>query len=58
MSKQKGLRLKNVGCILLISIGLAYLKPVKALQQNIFTDSSKAALLLWIIYVISVLFVL
>ena len=30
------------------------MKPVKALQQNIFTDRSKAVLLLWIIHVISV----
>ena len=29
------------------------MKPVKALKLNIFTDCSKAALLLWIIYVIS-----
>ena len=34
------------------------MKPVKALQLNIFTDRSKAVLLLWIIYVIYVLFIL
>ena len=34
------------------------MKQVKALQKNIFTDHSKAVLLLWIIYVISVLFLL
>ena len=34
------------------------MKPVSALQKNIFTDNSKAMLLLWIIYVISVLFLL
>ena len=33
------------------------MKPVKVLK-NIFTDRSKAVLLLWIIYVISVLFLL
>ena len=32
------------------------MKPVKALQYNIFTDRSKAELLFWIIYVISVLY--
>ena len=31
------------------------MRPVKALQLNIFTDRSKAVLLLWIICVISVL---
>ena len=34
------------------------MKPALALQYNIFTDRSKAVLLLWIIYVISVLFLL
>ena len=34
------------------------MKPVYALQQYIFTDRSKAVLLLWIICVISVLFLL
>ena len=34
------------------------MKTTKSLQSNIFTDSSKALLLLWIIYVISVLFLL
>ena len=34
------------------------MKPVLALQQNIFTDRSKAVLLLWIIYVIIVLLLL
>ena len=33
-------------------------KPVKTLQYNVFTDSSKAVLLLWIIYVTSVLLLL
>ena len=32
--------------------------PVKALQLNISIDRSKVVLLLWIIYVISVLFLL
>ena len=31
------------------------MKPVSALQKNIFTDRSKAVLLSWIIYVIYVL---
>ena len=34
------------------------MKLVQAMQLNIFTDRSKAMLLLWIIYVISVLFLL
>ena len=34
------------------------MKPVNVLQSNIFTDRSKVVLLLWIIYVTSVLFYL
>ena len=38
--------------------GWRTVKPVQALEWNIFTDHSRAVLLLWIIYVISVLFLL
>ena len=34
------------------------MKPVYALQLNMFTDRSRTVILLWIIYVISVLFLL
>ena len=34
------------------------MEPISAHQWSIFTDRSKAVLLLWIIYVISVLFLL